>query len=193
MSEFLIDVRRILTHLARISIAAPAVQIAVGFLLANPNRVRFVSQIGDASGLAMAISVHRRIEIPLAPWQGFINGVPVPDPLLWIEAASGKSNDVIAIRVSTDDLELIQSLAPMVVKDEERHRRAELTDRVQNLRQELDRALDLYNEVRHVMEVDQDRQTELTKFLGIAEQEMQGIGQELKALRTRLESAEENS
>lgn len=192
MSEFLTDVRRILTHLARISIAAPAVQIAVGFLLANPNRVRFVSQIGDVPGLTMAISVHRRIEIPLAPWQGFINGVPVPDPLLWIEAASSKHNDVISIRISTDDLELVQRLAPMVVKDEERHRHSELTDRVKSLRQDLDRALDLYNEVRHVMEVDQDRQTELTKFLGIAEQEMQGIGQELKSLRTRLESTEEH-
>ena len=192
MSEFLTDVRRILTHLARISMSAPAVQIAVGYLLANPNRVRFVSQVGDVSGLAMAISAHRRIEIPMAPWQGFINGVPVPDPLLWIDAASSKANDGISIRISTDDLELVQRLAPLVSKDEERHRRAELTDRVQNLRQDLDRALDLYNEVRHVMEVDQERQIELSKFLGIAEHEMQGIGQELKSLRNRLESAEES-
>ncbi len=191
MPEFLTDVRRILTHLARISISAPSVQIAVGFLLANPSRVRFVSQIAEGPGLAMAISVHRRIEIPLAPWQGFINGVPVPDPLLWMEAAMGKDGQVITVRISTDDFELIQRLSPMVTKDAERHRRAELSDRVQNLRHDLDQALDLYNEVRHVMEVDQDRHAELSKFLGIAEQEMQGIGQELKFLRSRLESTEE--
>lgn len=191
MPEFLTDVRRILTHLARISISAPSVQIAVGFLLANPSRVRFVSQIGEGPGLAMAISVHRRIEIPLAPWQGFINGVPVPDPILWMEAAMGKDGQVITVRISTDDFELIQRLTPLVTKDAERHRRAELSDRVQNLRHDLDQALDLYNEVRHVMEVDQDRHEELSKFLGIAEQEMQGIGQELKFLRSRLESAKD--
>ncbi|PSR32161.1 MAG: hypothetical protein C7B46_15485 [Sulfobacillus benefaciens] len=185
------NVRRILSHLARISVNAPAIQIAVGYLLADPRRVRFVSQFGEGTGLGMAISAHRRIEIPLAPWQGFINGVPVPDPLLWIEAAGTLPNGVVAVRISTDDVELMQRLSPMITQDRERHERREITERVQNLRQELDRALDLYNEVRHVMEVDQDRQAELTKFLGIAENEMHNLGQELKFLKGRLESVDE--
>ncbi len=187
----LTNVRRILSHLARISVNAPAIQIAVGYLLADPRRVRFVSQFGEGQGLGMAISAHRRIEIPLAPWQGFINGVPVPDPLLWIDAAGSMPSTFVAVRISTDDMELIQRLAPMVTADRERHERIELTDRVQSLRQELDRALDLYNEVRNVMEVDQDRQAELTKFLGIAENEMHGLGQELKFLKERLNTVDE--
>lgn len=187
----LTNVRRILSHLARISVNAPAIQIAVGYLLADPRRVRFVSQFGEGTGLGMAISAHRRIEIPLAPWQGFINGVPVPDPLLWIEAAGTMPNGVVAVRISTDDVELMQRLSPMIAQDRERHERREITERVQSLRQELDRALDLYNEVRHVMEVDQDRQAELTKFLGIAENEMHDLGQELKFLKGRLESVDE--
>ena len=187
----LTNIRRILSHLARISVNAPAIQIAVGYLLAEPRRVRFVSQFGEGTGLGMAISAHRRIEIPLAPWQGFINGVPVPDPLLWIEAAATLPNGMVSVRISTDDVELMQRLSPMVAHDRERHERAEITERVQNLRQELDRALDLYNEVRHVMEVDQERQVELTKFLGIAENEMHHLGQELKFLKGRMESVDE--
>jgi predicted nucleic acid-binding Zn-ribbon protein len=61
-----------------------------------------------------------------------------------------------------------------------------MADRMQNLRQELDRALDLYNEVRHLMEIDQERQQELEKFLSMAEAEMQNMGRELSQIKARM-------
>jgi chromosome segregation ATPase len=83
-------------------------------------------------------------------------------------------------------------LLNQILKDEkDQEYRQQLKERMDGVRQELDRALDLYNEVRHVMEVDQERQVELTKFLGIAENEMHHLGQELKFLKGRMESVDE--
>ncbi len=177
---------KILIYLGRISSNIPAIQVIVGHLLAHPERARFVQQVSEAGALAMTISAHRRIEIPIAPWQGYIRGVPVPDPYTWIEAARGLGVNQIEIRVSTDDPRLLMMLEPWVRDDQQKLERTQIQDRVTHLRQEVDQVLDIYNELRHLMAVDADRQTELSQFLGMAEGEMQNLGHELNRLKERL-------
>lgn len=181
------DIEKVLIFLGRMAIQIPAVQVIVGYLLADPGRVRFVRAVREDHPLAMAISVHRRIEIPLVPWQGYIRGVPVPDPISWIQASRGLKGSEVAVRISTDDVTLVQLLTPLLAKESPEENRAAVEGRMNRLRTELDRVLDLYNEVRHLMEVDQERQAELEKFLAMAESEMKTMGQELKTLKKRLQ------
>lgn len=179
------EIDKLLIYLGRLTGQLPVLQMVVGYLMSDPSRVRFVDSLGQSRNLAMAVSVHRRIELPMAPWQGYIRNVPVPDPLTWIQAARSMGGE-IAVRISSDDPLVVQLLNPLVAPDRERQQRLVMSDRMQNLRLELDRALDLYNEVRHLMEVDQERQHELEKFLGMAEAEMQNMGQELTHIKDRL-------
>lgn len=179
------DIDKLLIYLARLTGQVPALQMIVGYLLSDPSRVRFVASLDQSRQLAMVISAHRRIELPGAPWQGYIRGVPVPDPLAWIQAARSMGGE-IAIRLSSDDPAVVQLLNPLIAPDRDRHERMMMEDRMQNLRQELDRALDLYNEVRHLMEIDHERHQELEKFLSMAEAEMQNMGRELTHLKQRI-------
>ncbi len=179
------QIDKLLIYLGRLTSQVPVLQVIVGYLLADPSRVRFVDTLDQDRKLAMTMAVHRRIELPVAPWQGYIRGVPVPDALTWIQAARGVSGD-ITIRLSSDDSMLLQLLNPLVTPERQRHERVAMEERMQNLRQELDRALDLYNEVRHLMEIDQDRQQELEKFLTMAQSEMQNMGQELTQIKQRI-------
>lgn len=185
------QIEQLLIQLARFSTQSPAIQIIVGFLMAEPHRVRVVHQLRRDANLSMSISAHRRIEVPLAPWQGFVRGVPVPDPITWIQASRSYGQEPIAIRVSTDDRTLLELVTPMIAPDQDRAERAGWETRIGNVRQELDRALDLYNEVRHIMEIDHDRADELGQFLSMAESQMQAMGRELKILRGRLEKSDE--
>ncbi|AEJ38586.1 hypothetical protein TPY_0384 [Sulfobacillus acidophilus TPY] len=180
------QVERLLIYLGRTTMHLSWLQLIIGYLLSDPGRVRFVPSLDGTPELAMMISAHRRIEVPGPPWQGYVRGVPVPDPLTWIQVA--KSMTVpIDVRLSSDDPILLQMLTPLVAPVARQHERLEVEERMQSLRTELDRALDLYNEVRHIMEVDHERHQELEKFLGLAEAEMQKMGQELKRLKSRMD------
>lgn len=184
------ETQRVLVYVGRIAHQTPSIQTIIGYLLADPGRTHFVYHIKEDYPLAMALSIHRRIEIPLAPWQGFIRGVPVPDPLTWIQAAQDFKGQPVMVRISTDDPVLLQLLNTLLKDEKRAEYRSQLLERMDGVRQELDHALDLYNEVRHIMEVDRDRQPELIKFLAMAENQMQGMGRELKALKAHLENNE---
>lgn len=180
------DIDRLLTYLGRLTARVPSLQMILGFLMANPGRVRFVASLDPEAELAMAIAAHRRIELPISPWQGYIRGVPVPDPVTWIQAARSVGGD-IHIRLSSDDPLVVQLLNPVIAPDQERRERRAIESRMQNLRQELDRTLDLYSEVRHLMEIDHERHQELEQFLTMAETEMQNMGRELSHLKERID------
>lgn len=180
------ETERILTTLGRMAVHSPAIQLAVGYLLYDPGRVQFVHQLAEDRVLAMTISAHRRIEIPMAPWQGFVRGVPISDPMIWIQAARSQLNQMISVRVSTDDAQLLHLLQPLIQPDRVRLERSRLEHRMEHLRQGVDESLDIYNEVRHLIGVDPERREELSKFLQMAESEMQDLGRELKALKEHL-------
>lgn len=182
------DSQKVLIYIGRIAQQNPSIQTIVGYLMADPGRLRLVYHLKEEFSMSMAISIHRRIEIPLAPWQGFIKGVPVPDPLTLIQAAQDYRGQPVMVRISTDDPVLLQLLNQVLKDEKDKEYRQQLMERMDGVRTELDRALDLYNEVRNIMEVDRDRQDELAKFLSLAESQMQGMGQELKALKAHLQA-----
>lgn len=177
----------LLVYLGRITVQIPAVQLAVGYLMADTSRVQFVASAEPRGHeLFMSISAHRRIEVPMSPWQGYVRGVPVPDPLTWVQAARSSGHASVMVRVSSDDAVLLSLLNPILAPEKAQRERVEVERRMEGLRNELDRALDLYNEVRHLMGVDHERYLELNKFLSLAEQEMQHMGQEMKVLKDRM-------
>lgn len=179
-----------LTQLARLTVGAPPAQVMVGYLLANLDRVRFVSRIRPDMELAMSFGAHRRIEVPLVPWQGFLRGVPIPDPLLWIDTARQFGRASIAVRVSTDDGTLTELIRPQVDPEELKAQRQELESRMVGLRQEVDRTLDIYAEVRKLMqEPDGEHDPNLTQFYRIAHQQMEQLGEELSRLKERLQES----
>ncbi|NMP21967.1 hypothetical protein HIJ39_06325 [Sulfobacillus sp. DSM 109850] len=177
---------KLLIYLGRLTGQVPILQMVLGYLMADPTRVRFVDSLRTDAELGMSISAHRRIELPISPWQGFIRGVPVPDPVAWIQAARAIRAD-IEIRLSSDDPIVMQLVQPLIGPVREQRERQAMEERMHGLRQELDRTLDLYNEVRHLMEIDQERHQELEKFLTMAETEMQNMGRELTQLKARIE------
>ncbi|POB11133.1 hypothetical protein [Sulfobacillus sp. hq2] len=183
------DQQKILTYIGRIAYNSPVIQTVVGYLMADPARVVFVRQWPEDQTLAMTMSIHRRIELAGPLWQGYVRGVPVPDPLTWIQAATPFRSAAIALRLSTDDVWLMEAVQPLIQSEEAAEYRAQLEERMQTVRQELDRALDLYNELRHIMEVDRERQPQLEKFLTLAQTQMQTMGQELKVLKENLDKA----
>jgi hypothetical protein len=185
--------QKILTYIGRVMHQHPAMQTAIGYLLADPARVRFVRHGAQTHELAMLLAIYRRIEIPGPSWQGWIRSVPVPDPLAWINAAAPLRAHPIVLKVSTDDPLLVRLLQPLVEKEAQVEARTQINERMQVVRDELDHALDLYNEVRHIMEVDRDRQPELEQFLVMAQKQMQGMGQELQTLKDHLQQANGSS
>lgn len=177
---------KLLMYLGRLTSQVGPLQMVLGYLMADPSRVRFVDALIPGAELAMTISAHRRIELPISPWQGYIRGVPVPDAVAWVQAARGTRGD-IHVRLSSDDPIVTQLLQPLVAPAQAQRERRVMEERISGLRQELDRALDLYNEVRHLMEIDRDRYQELEKFLTMAEQEMQNMGRELADVKSRID------
>lgn len=181
------EVEEVLAYLARVTAQVSPAQFALGWLFANADRVQFTDRTQVERGLAMTFGVHRRIEIPMVPWVGYIRGVPVPDPVIWVQAAKEWGRQPVVVRVATDDHRLAGLLAPLVKQYRGTWERGELEQHIQQLRGEVDRALDLYNEIRHIMEVEPERHAELAAFLEIAQRDMQHLGQRLRLLKERLE------
>jgi hypothetical protein len=179
-----------LDQLARLTVGAPPAHLMVGYLLGNVERVRFVSRLEGDVALGMSFGVHRRIEVPMMPWQGYVRGVPIPDPLLWIQAARMVGTSQILIRVSTDDTQLTRILTPVLEQERQRSERGTLDREIRNLRQEVDRALDIYAEVKKLMDDPERREdSNLPRFMAMAQSQMEQLGAELSRLKARLEES----
>lgn len=177
-----------LAQLARLTAGVAPAHLMAGYLLAEPRRTRFVAHLGADAPLGMAFGVHRRIEVPMMPWQGFIRGVPIPDPLLWIDSTRNAPHDRIDVRVSTDDPTLMRLLAPMQARQQTGEKRVTLERHISSLRAEVDRALDIYAEVKRLMQdPEHDADRDLPRFLSMAEGQMEELGRELSRLKARIE------
>lgn len=185
------DERRLaLAQLARLTQGVPPAHLMAGYLLAREDRVRFAANVPEGAELGMSFGIHRRLEVPLLPWQGVVRGVPVPDPLLWIEAAAMVGAASIWVRISTDDTQLTRLLATQVTSNQAVVDRRGLEHRIQGLREEVDRTLDIYGEVRRLMltpEENQETDPNLPQFLRLAQEQMQALGEELSRLKEQLD------
>ena len=182
------ETRQTLAHLARLTISIPPAHLMVGYLLGQAERVRFTPTLDTDGALAMAFGVHRRIEVPLVPWEGFARGVPIPDPLLWIEAVRSDTRSPISIRVSTDD----RLMGALLTRHFERRHvgdaRRQREDQVKQLRRQVDQTLDIYAELKRLL-ADPNREAEshLPEFLAMAEEQMAHLSQELTVLKGQMD------
>jgi hypothetical protein len=182
------DARQALAHLARLTMSAPPAHLMVGYLLANADRVRFAPTLTAGADLAMAFGAHRRIEVPMVPWEGYQRGVPIPDPLLWMEAARSHPQSLITVRVSTDDAILSTLLARQYQRREQVDARQMREAQVSRLRQQVDQTLDIYAELKRLLaDPGRDGDQELPKFLAMAEEQMNYLSQQLTLLKGELD------
>lgn len=179
----------VLAQLARVLLNAPVAQLMIGYLLANPERVQFVDRLEEGSEVGMAFGAHRRIEVPMVPWLGYVRGVPIPDPLVFLEAVRQMRPGIIAVRISTDDPVLTMRLRPLLAAQRARTERQEVEARIRELREEVDRTLDIYGEVRRLLaDSESQHDPNLPAFLHMAQRQMQELGAELARLKEQLES-----
>ena len=178
---------RLLAHLARLTMGSPAAQLMIGYLMATPERIEWVDPGTEEGALGMSFAAHRRIEVPMVPWQGYVRGVPIPDPLLWLQATHDQRGARIRVKVSTDDGVLSEALSSLTKSSRIADQRREMEARMANLRAEVDRTLDIYAEVRRLISADDERKDpELPQFLKLAERQMQDLGEELSRLKEHL-------
>jgi hypothetical protein len=179
----------VLAQLARVVLNAPVAQLMIGYLLANPERVQFVDRLEEGPEVGMAFGAHRRIEVPMVPWLGYVRGVPIPDPLVFLEAVRQIRPAVIAVRISTDDPVLTMRLRPLLAAQRARMERQEVEARIRELRDEVDRTLDIYGEVRRLLsDSASQHDPNLPAFLQMAQRQMQELGAELARLKEQLEN-----
>jgi hypothetical protein len=177
---------RVLTLLARLTVGSPAAQLMIGYLMASPERILFVDRLEREAEAGMVFAAHRRIEVPMVPWQGFVRGVPIPDPLLWLDAVRDVRPGQVMVRISSDDAAVQAALTPFLSRTRARLERRDMEERMRELREEVDRTLDLYGEMRRLMNEESAGDSNLPRFLEMARQQMQELGEELSRVKDRL-------
>lgn len=174
-----------LMHLARLLPNHPALMMLIGFLAGRLDRVRFVAGLEDAdpAGVRVLITTpHARI------WTGrwfraWIGQAEVPDPGTLISALVERDTDIyLALDVGPRPPWLEAVIAPI----EPREAR-DPHDRLEELRQRVDQALDIYNECRRQLEQgDGERERELRFFLELARREVEELSRELQRVKQEL-------
>ncbi|HHO81400.1 MAG TPA: hypothetical protein ENN00_00945 [Bacillaceae bacterium] len=148
---------------------------AVAFLAGRLERVRFVSDI-ESSPVGVRISTRKRALWPNVPFFARVHGVEVPDPFLFI-AALATSDETIDVRLEVDPEEREDGWLDAVLEDAEQETPQE---RVDALRAEIDRLLDIYNEIRHGLEGAKERREDYRRFLEIVQRDIEALTRELR-------------
>lgn len=163
----------------------------LGLLMGAVDRVHFVRDL-DGAPIALQVNIGRARVWPMPSWQATVGGMTFPDPLT-LAAAIAQQDDPICVRLTFDGSESDEEFQEIVV-DEYADIAAGQTAGVQlaqggmdDLRDRIDRALDIYNECRRLLEnSDGGRQAELETFQRMAQEELQACTRELKQLEMQL-------
>lgn len=169
----------------------PLLTFVVGLLAGAVGRVHFVRSL-EGAPIAIELSQGRAVVWPGPPLKVSVHGVAIGDPMS-LGAALSLSTDPICVRFRCEPVERSEAYQRLVVdsySEVAAGRPAEVQvreRRVRELRSQIDRALDVYNECVRLLETaGPERREELQAFLHIAEQELQACGRELKALEQEL-------
>ncbi|HEY8487505.1 MAG TPA: hypothetical protein VIL38_00375 [Thermaerobacter sp.] len=178
-----------LMNLSRMLPQHPGLMMLVGFLAARLDRLHFVATTDEADPAAVRIVLatpHARI------WTGrwfraWIGTAEVPDPVLLISALAERDPDIyLALDIGPRPVWLEAVLAPVEPAAAPSPR-----ERLEELRERVDRALDIYNECRRQLEQgDPQRREELEFFLDLARREVEELGRELQRLKESLPEAD---
>lgn len=169
---------------------SPDMTFLLGFLAGNLSRLHFVRSL-EGAPVAIAIAAGRRHIWPGSIFDAHVHSVPVPIPGALVSALA-ENDEAICVRVALDDAAEAAWFEPLLV-DSYLHVRGDrpedtLADRVHGVRGRIDSALDVYRECRRLLaEGNGEEESRLRFFLGLAEQEIQGLGEQLAGLNRQLE------
>jgi len=193
------ELRRKVRVLQQLSIAAYPDAMLVylcGMLMGAVHRVHFVRDL-EGAPIAIQISMGRARVWPTPAWQATVGGMTIPDPLT-LASALAQRDDPICVKLLFDgsneheDFQqlLVNSYADIVAGRTAGVQHAE--DRIAELRARIDRALDIYNECRRLMEEGSpERQAELAAFQRMAQEELQACTRELRRLEMQVVNRKE--
>ena len=168
---------------------SPDMTFLLGFLAGNLSRLHFVRSL-EGAPVAIAIAAGRRHIWPGSVFEAHVHSVPVPIPGALVSALV-ENDEAICVRVSLDDPAEAAWFEPLLLDSHLNVRpdRPEdtLADRVQGVRGRIDQSLDVYRECRRLLaDGGGEDEVRLKFFLGLAEQEIEGLGQQLAALNRQL-------
>ncbi|EKP93808.1 hypothetical protein [Thermaerobacter subterraneus] len=178
-----------LMNLSRMLPQHPGLMMLLGFLAARLDRLHFVAAAEGADPAAARIVLatpHARI------WTGrwfraWVGTTEVADPVLLISVLAERDIDIyLALDTGPRPPWLEAVLDP-----HEPAATSSPRERLEELRERVDRALDIYNECRRQLEQgDPQRREELEFFLDLARREVEELGQELQRLKETLPETE---
>lgn len=170
----------------------PMLQLLIGFLAGHAERVHFVRSLEGAE-VAVRIALGRRAVWPAQGFHATVRGVPVPVPVALVSVLA-ETDDPIALQLVFDGMEgalWLQKVLRDDIADATRSPRVRARESMEELRERIDRALDVYRECRNLLEAgDAAREPELAFFLDLARREIGSLSQELERLKSTLEAPE---
>lgn len=158
-----------------------------GLLMGAVDRVHFVRDL-EGAPVAIQANVGRARVWPTPAWEATIGGMTFPDPLTFASALAQRT-DAICVKLSFEGSETDEDFQTLLLdghEDVAAGRTAgvvEAEERIDDLKVRIDRALDIYNETRRLMDDgDPERQTELEAYQRMAREELQACTRRLRAL-----------
>ncbi len=166
----------------------PDMAFFLGFLAGNLDRLHFVRSL-EGAPVAIHLSAGRRHIWPGPMFDAKVRQVPVPMPGMLVSALV-ENDDPICVHVALDDPLEAAFFEPLTVDsydDVRPGRQDTLRERVSDLHHRIDQALDIYRECRQLLEANEgEDEKHLRFFLGVAQDEIEGLSHQLKHLNVRL-------
>lgn len=188
------EIRQKVRVLQRLSVAAYPDAMLVylcGLLMGAVHRVHFVRDL-EGAPIAIQINMGRARVWPTPPWQAHVNGMNLPDPLT-LASTLAQRDEPICVKLAYDGADEDEELQQLLVNnyfDVVAGRTAgvlQAESRIDDLRSRIDRALDIYNECRRLIEEGSpERRAELEAFQKMAQEELQACTRELRQLELQV-------
>jgi hypothetical protein len=167
----------------------PEMAFFLGFLAGNLDRLHFVRSL-EGAPVAIRIAAGRKHIWPGSLFEAKVHKVPVPMPGMLVSALV-ENDEPICVHVGLDDPEDAAFLEGLTVDSYEAIRPSSpedtLRQRMAHLHQRIDQALDVYRECRRLLEAHEgEDEARLRFFLGLAQQEIEALSQQLKVVSAKL-------
>ncbi|MDI3270550.1 MAG: hypothetical protein QJR00_07570 [Bacillota bacterium] len=179
MSSLDEEKRQFLMHLSEFPLKDPHYPFLMGFLLGRLPDVHLVTSLEGAAN-----AVHLRLgpgTLWPHPWfSGWVGGSPLPHPTLFVAAMAQRAEPIV-LKIEGLNLPQREAVAHLIFPDLASALtppEVALKTRVEELRQRIDQALDIYRELQKK----DPHKEDLEFFRKMAQEEIKRLSQELKEL-----------
>ncbi|MDI3316979.1 MAG: hypothetical protein QJR14_05115 [Bacillota bacterium] len=160
----------------------------LAFLAGRLDQVHFVRDL-EGARVTLRLTQSRRLVVPGPPFQAVVDGVPIPNPMLFI-AAMAERDDAIYVQLEFDgaeDADWYQAVLEESAGEAGGNLEEDPRWRIELLRERVNHALDVYRECRRLLaEGHPEREAELKFFLSMARTEMADLSREIRELGAQL-------